>query len=123
MTLLVMALAGAIGAVARHALSVFAQQRSKSTFPVGTLTVNLVGSALAGLVAGAGGVDTLMSLASLGFLGGFTTFSTWVVETTRLAVFDGLRPRAVVNLLMTMAAGIALAAGGHGLAVALIGTG
>lgn len=120
MTFLAVALAGAIGAVARHALSVFAQQRADSRFPVGTFTVNLVGSALAGLVVGAGDIDTTVSLVSLGFLGGFTTFSTWVVETTRLAVFDGLRTRAVVNLLVTMAAGVTLAAGGYGLAVALI---
>lgn len=115
-----MALAGAIGAVVRHALSVFAQQRSNSTFPVGTLTVNLVGSALAGLLLGAVGIDTTASLIWFGFLGGFTTFSTWVVETTRLAVLDGLRTRAVVYLLVTMAVGLALAAGGYGLAVALI---
>jgi CrcB protein len=113
-TVLITILAGGLGAVGRYLLSGFVQEHSRSDFPVGTLTVNLAGALLLGTVAGIDHLQSAMSLAAAGFLGGFTTFSTWMVETTRLAG-PPIRSRAFLNLAFTLLAGIAFAAAGYSL--------
>jgi CrcB protein len=95
-------------------LSGSVQARLDTDFPIGTLAVNLFGAFLIGVVAG---IDSLQSTATqiaTGFLGGFTTFSTWMIETIRLGV-PALRSRALANLVITLAAGVALAAAGYSL--------
>lgn len=114
MTVLVTTLAGALGALCRYTLSGVVQERTQSTFPVGTLTVNLAGAFLLGLVAGIDNLESAATLAGAGFLGGFTTFSTWMIETIRLGI-PPLRSRAVVNLVVPLFAGVALAAIGYSL--------
>jgi CrcB protein len=112
--LLLAAVTGAAGAVCRYLLSGAVQSGSRSDFPIGTLTVNLTGALLIGLVAGVGDGST-GALAALGFLGGFTTFSTWMIETIRLGMVQ-LRLRAVLNLAVTLTLGIGLTAVGYSLA-------
>jgi len=112
--ILVATVAGALGAMCRYLASGTIQGRSRSDFPVGTLAVNLSGAFLIGLVAGATQLNSTASVAALGFLGGFTTFSTWMIETIRLGM-PALRARAVVNLTLTLGAGIALTAAGYSL--------
>ena len=59
--------------------------RRRSGFaPRGTLFVNLTGAFVAGLVTGADASSTVLLIAGTGFLGGYTTFSTWMVERTYL---------------------------------------
>jgi CrcB protein len=111
--LLETAVTGAAGAVCRYLLSGAAQNASRSGFPIGTLTVNLTGALLIGLVAGVGDGST-WAVVALGFLGGFTTFSTWMIETIRLGMVQ-LRLRAVVNLTVTLTLGIGLTALGYSL--------
>lgn len=107
MTMLTMSMAGALGAVCRYLVSGWVQQRTRSDFPAGTLTVNLVGAFGLGLIAGVGAFDSVRILALVGFLGGFTTFSTWMIETIRL----GARSRrALINLLLSLLGGMAAAA-------------
>ncbi|MEX2623597.1 MAG: CrcB family protein [Acidimicrobiia bacterium] len=107
------AIAGAAGALCRYLISGWTHRLSRSDFPVGTLTVNLTGSFLLGLVAGTNGLNATTSLAIVGFLGGYTTFSTWMIETIRLG-FPVLRStRAFANLFLALIAGIALAAAGY----------
>jgi CrcB protein len=55
-----------------------------------------------------------LSLAAIGFLGGFTTYSTWMIETIRLGM-PQLRPRAIVNLMATLILGIGLTMAGYSL--------
>jgi CrcB protein len=114
MTLLLATLAGAVGAVCRYLLSGWVQQQTRSDFPLGTLAVNLAGAFLLGLLAGADALRSAATLAGAGFLGGFTTFSTWMIETIRLGI-PPLRGRAVANLALTFLAGVALAAVGYSL--------
>jgi fluoride exporter len=114
MTFLVITLAGALGALCRYLISGAVQESSRSDFPVGTLAVNLTGAFLLGLVAGADGLQPGGSLAAAGFLGGFTTFSTWMIETIRLGM-PPIRSRALVNLVLPLLAGVALAAVGYSL--------
>jgi CrcB protein len=114
MTVLVGIFAGALGALCRYLLSGVVQERTRSDFPVGTLTVNLTGAFLLGTVAGVDHLQSTATLAAAGLLGGFTTFSTWMIETIRLGS-PPIRSRALTNLALTLLAGIALAAAGYSL--------
>ncbi|MGD2060059.1 MAG: CrcB family protein [Acidimicrobiia bacterium] len=107
MTLLLVSLAGSIGAVSRYFVSGWIQARSPWNFPVGTLTVNVLGSLALGLIVGTGAIDSAPVIAGVGFLGGFTTFSTWMVETARLG-----STRGFLNLSLMLLAGVAAAATG-----------
>lgn len=110
MTLLVASLAGALGAASRYLLSGWVQDRSRSDFPTGTLAVNATGSLLLGLLCGAGNMESALVLAGIGFLSGYTTFSTWMVETIRLGLVSN---RALANLFLTLVSGVILAALGY----------
>lgn len=87
MTVLVVLLAGAVGAWARYEVAGWVQARTFPTWPWGTAVVNLTGTALlAGIIAanqaGLAGPQ-LVTVAGTGFCGGLTTFSTWMVEAVR----------------------------------------
>lgn len=110
MTLLVASLAGAFGAVCRYLLSGWAQEGSTSGLPVGTLTVNILGALTLGIVVGVGSPESCLTLAVAGFCGGFTTFSTWTVETIRLGPRS---PRAILNLAVTLLGGLAAGFAGY----------
>ena len=69
--------AGSLGAYLRW-------QAARRLAPRGTLFVNLTGAFAAGVVAGAGVGTTALLIVGTGFLGGYTTFSTWMVERTYL---------------------------------------
>jgi CrcB protein len=89
MTLLYIAAGGAVGSVARYALSTVIQQRAAGPFPLGTLVVNVTGSFLLGLLMRYGLATPAFSpevraLLTVGFCGGYTTFSTFSYETARL---------------------------------------
>ena len=113
MTWLLIAAMGALGALARYGVSGVVQRRWQTTFPAGTLVVNLTGAFAAGLllgtVTGRSVPDLLLVAAGVGFLGGYTTFSTWMVETV-LAAESGGRSgvrRAAENLAVPLVAGVA----------------
>jgi fluoride exporter len=83
--LLFVMLGGALGAGARHLVGGVALARLGTGFPWGTLTVNLVGGLLMGLLAGwlarGGGSEASRLFFAVGVLGGFTTFSAFSLET------------------------------------------
>ena len=89
MTLLLVALAGGFGAVARLVLDGVVRGRTAGRSAAGTTVVNVTGSLLLGLVTGLAGAALLPPFWRLvlgtGVLGGYTTFSTAAVETVRLA--------------------------------------
>ena len=99
-------LLGGIGACARVLLggAVDRHARRAEYFPWGTLAVNLLGSFTLGLLAGAGLGDDAYALAATGFLGGFTTFSTWVVDARLLVGRAGPANLAVALVLGLLAA-------------------
>ena len=82
--LLLVAAGGAAGSVARHLVSVLAVTQFGAGFPWGTLGVNILGSAAIGVAAGLGLQGESRLLVVTGFLGGFTTFSAFSLETGRL---------------------------------------
>ncbi len=113
MTIVIVTLAGAAGAACRYWLSGLIQHRSGGVVPVGTMAVNLLGAFALGLIVGVGNADAVPTLASAGFLGGFTTFSTWMAETVRLGILPRVTGWAVANALGVPALGVALAAIGY----------
>lgn len=99
---------GALGALARFRVDQAVSARWPSDFPLGTLVVNLTGSLVLGILVGASVAGDVLLVCGTGFLGGYTTFSTWMVESERLAE-DGEVPLTWLNLLGSMALGLVTA--------------
>jgi CrcB protein len=121
--LLVMA-GAAVGAPVRYltdrAVMRQVQARTVGIFPWGTLTVNVAGCLLLGLVlevTASGGASGTRLVLGTGFCGALSTYSTFSYETLRLAE-EGSTALAVLNVLVSMAVGIAAAGAG-----ALLGQG
>ena len=116
MTVLLLALAGGLGAVARFVLDGIVTAARSWRYPVGTSAINLSGSFLLGLLAGlaAGRLlpDSALLVLGTGFLGGYTTFSTAAYETVRL-VEQQRWGAALLHGLGQVVAATALAALGY----------
>ena len=86
MHVLLVALGGAVGSVARYSVGFAAARWFGLGFPWGTLTVNIVGGLAMGVLAARVGPEqeNLRLLLGVGILGGFTTFSAFSLETVRL---------------------------------------
>jgi CrcB protein len=101
MTWLAVALGGALGASARYALDGVIRQRMGIAFPYGIFAVNVIGCLVAGLLAGAVVEERLVlspasrALLFTGILGGFTTFSTFGLDTHALARTGELSAAAI----------------------------
>lgn len=117
MTVLLVAAGGAAGATLRYLVDRGIQQRSGSDFPYGTLTVNVIGSALLGFLAGMALLDhdAVRAAVGVGLCGSLTTYSTFGYESLRLFT-ERVRLHAVVNIVGTLLAGFAAAGAGIGLA-------
>jgi CrcB protein len=114
-TLAFVALGSALGAPARYLLDGLIQSSHERIFPWGTWTINVTGCFALGLLVGVadhGGVDPrLLAAVGTGFLGAYTTFSTFTWETLRL-VEDGSLLAALLNVALSTVLGLAAAAGG-----------
>ncbi len=108
------ALLGGVGAIARFLLSDFVAARSEGWFPTGTLAVNLSGTALLGLLAGVGLHGDALTLLGGGLIGSYTTFSTWMLDSERLAEHHSDRALAI-NLAGSLLIGLAAVALGRAL--------
>ena len=109
-TPLAIALAGALGALARYRLDGWISRGAPTSFPWGTFAVNVTGSFLLGIafvtMTERFRPDPwLRSAVTIGFLGAYTTFSTLSLETYRL-VEDGAYGLALANALGSLAAGL-----------------
>lgn len=118
MPVLVVFLGGMIGAPLRYLTDKAIQGRHDSVFPLGTLTVNIMGSFILGALAAAtaahGLPPSVMLLLGTGLCGGLTTFSTFTFETVRL-LEDGSLAEAGLNALGSLLLGLAAAAAGYAL--------
>ncbi|NUP07617.1 MAG: fluoride efflux transporter CrcB [Polyangiaceae bacterium] len=97
---------GAAGSVCRYGVSVAIQRMFNTKMPIGTFVVNVVGSLLIGAAmsyfAQRGALDSRARIAvTVGFLGGFTTYSSFSFETWVLFE-EKLYARAAVNVLATV---------------------
>lgn len=106
------AVGGALGSLGRHGVSEWSRRRLGETFPYGTLFVNLAGSLVLGLVLGlalAGSLSKSSKAAvGIGFLGAFTTFSTFSCDTV-LLLERGKVSAAFGNIAANLIIGVAAA--------------
>jgi fluoride exporter len=101
-------LAGGVGAVLRFLVDGAVARRAGKSFPFGTLAVNISGAVLLGFV-GALALDRHAALiAGTAFVGSYTTFSTWMLETQRLGEERQVRT-AAANIVVSIVLGIAAA--------------
>jgi fluoride exporter len=118
--LTLIAISGAVGTLARYCLQGLVQIRAGTTFPYGTLLVNLTGCFLLGLI----GQFTLNRMVispdwraaiAIGFFGGYTTFSSFGWETAKM-LEDGEWARATAYVAASVVAGLLLSVAGIRLA-------
>jgi CrcB protein len=104
---------GAVGAACRFLVDRVAARRLGQALPWGTLTVNVAGSLVLGLLAGLGSAlpGWIGVLVGTGFCGALTTYSTFSYETVRLAAEETYgRLRALLYVTATLVAGLGAAA-------------
>jgi fluoride exporter len=118
MSLLAVVLAGAVGAGSRFVVDHAVTRLTARVMPLGTLVVNVTGSAAAGVLAGLAarhGLDETVRLAAgTGFLAAFTTYSTFAVETVRLV------ERHARTAVLNAVASLVLSAGTAGIGYAML---
>jgi CrcB protein len=108
--LVLVGVGGFFGAIARRIVDLWVSERADSAFPFGTLVVNLTGAFVLGLLfAWATERDVLpaeiRAPVMIGFIGAYTTFSTWMLESWRL-VEDGAWQLAALNIAGSVALGL-----------------
>ncbi|HXD33640.1 MAG TPA: fluoride efflux transporter CrcB [Pyrinomonadaceae bacterium] len=115
-------LAGLLGTVGRYGVGELVARRFGNSFPIGTLVVNTLGCFLAGslfyLLERDAVSDTLRAVVMIGFLGGFTTFSAYGLQTFNL-IRGGDIGLALLNVVGSNVAGLLMAWAGYSLAKAI----
>ena len=101
-------LIGGIGSVLRFLVDRTVARRVGRPFPFGTLTVNISGAALLGFLGGLALSREAALLAGTAFVGAYTTFSTWMLETQRLGE-ERQTWVAAANIVVSVVLGIAAA--------------
>jgi fluoride exporter len=109
---LIVGVGGFAGSIARFWVAAFVGQRMGTRFPYGTFLINVSGSFLVGFVMTVLTEKTSLSpnwryLIPIGFIGGYTTFSTFEYETLR-AMQDGQFTAGVLNVVLSVIVGFAM---------------
>ena len=102
LTILLVALGGAVGSVGRYLTGILFVGAFGLGFPLGTLVINVLGSFIIGLADVAAGGSAMRSLIIVGFCGGYTTFSSFSLQTLEL-IHGGHPVAASVNVLLSVA--------------------
>ncbi|MCS0673272.1 fluoride efflux transporter CrcB [Cytobacillus firmus] len=105
---LMVGMGGFIGAICRLWVSQVINKRIVSTFPAATLVINLIGSLLLGIMVGSGIEGSLFMLIGTGFMGAFTTFSTFKLEAIQLHM-DKRKKELILYNVLSYGGGILLA--------------
>ena len=106
MELLIVGIGGALGTMARYLLGRMVSAGTTTRFPVGTFLINLSGAFLLGIVINAGITGSPYLLLADGFLGAFTTFSTFLYEGFNL-IKDNRKLNAIIYVTGSIILGIA----------------
>lgn len=120
---LAVALGGALGSMARHWVNLAFVHQFERSVPYATAAVNMIGSLLIGFLAGMIAIDrvrlspTVRTFVFVGLIGGFTTFSSLMLDTLTLANGGNLTT-AVTNLIGQLAFGMTLVWAGYYAALA-----
>ncbi len=97
--------AGAVGTLLRFSVDGAVMRAFRRPFPLGTMVVNLSAALLLGLVVGFAASGRTQTIVGTGLLGGYSTFSTWMLETRQLYA-DRQPGWAVANLVVSVAGGL-----------------
>ena len=97
------------GAVFRFLLDGLVSRRLPSSLPLGTMVVNVSGAFALGVLDGSAASTHVLFVCGTGLVGAYTTFSTWMFETQRLTE-ERQGGRAVQNVVVSLAVGVAAAA-------------
>jgi len=102
--------AGAMGTGARYLVALWAAQRFGAGFPYGTFIVNVTGCFMIAAIMHLATVNawpaTVRAALTVGFLGGYTTYSSFNYETARL-LEEGAFATALLNVVLTICSGFA----------------
>lgn len=109
---IVLALAGGAGAVVRFLLDGVTDAILGRDYPLGTFIVNITGAAVLGLVTGIALTGDALTIVGTATVGSYTTFSTWMLESHRLAE-EGEPARAFANISLSLLLGLGAAALGR----------
>lgn len=112
MHLFLIALGGFLGANARYIIGQLAKKYIRGSIPIGTLFINAMGSFLLGMLAGKGISGDVYAFFGVGFMGAFTTFSTYKLELVQLWQSKE-KQASVLYFILSYVLGIALAALGY----------
>ncbi len=118
MTWVAVVLGGAVGTAARHAVNLATTRLMSTPVPWATAAVNMIGSLMIGILAGALAADRLSmspfarTFVFVGVLGGFTTFSSFMLDSLTL-VHTGVHLKAGFNLVGQLVLGLALVFSGY----------
>ena len=112
MNLVFIALGGFMGANARYIIGLFAKKYIKGSIPMGTLFINAMGSLLLGILVAKGISGNTYAFLGVGFMGAFTTFSTFKLELVQLWLSKEKRA-SVLYLFLSYVLGIGLATIGY----------
>jgi CrcB protein len=114
MELLFVGIGGALGALARFRLGKAIAQKSRSIYPVNTFIINISGAVLLGILTALNAGENIYALFGDGFLGAYTTFSTFMYEG--FSMFnDNEKKNAAVYIIATLILGIIGYITGYGL--------
>jgi len=105
-------LIGGTGSVLRFLVDGAVGSAAGRDFPFGTLVVNVSGAVILGLLTGLAFSHDAALLAGTAAVGSYTTFSTWMLETQRLAE-ERQRRKVLLNITMSLLLGVAAAAAGQ----------
>ena len=103
---------GALGAIGRFLLDSLIAEHAGRDFPYGTFTVNITGAVILGALTSSGLEGNLLLVAGTATIGSYSTFSTWMLESHRLAE-DKEYARSLLNLALSLIAGVGAAFLGH----------
>ncbi|MBS4199070.1 CrcB family protein [Bacillus sp. FJAT-49732] len=117
MTVIYVAIGGFLGAIARYSVSRFIHL-DHSRFPTPTFLVNIIGSFFLGLIIGTALPNGMNLFLGIGFLGSFTTYSTFMVENVKMILENKWKNMMIYTSLSYMI-GIAFAFGGLMLGLSL----
>ncbi|WP_099221551.1 fluoride efflux transporter CrcB [Listeria costaricensis] len=112
MSFLLVGLGAAFGGMTRYGLSTFIKGKWPTNFPVATFFINLTGSFLLAFLISSGASETWQLLLGTGFMGGYTTFSTFQVENIELHL---KKKTAVMSSYLLLSFGLGLGCAALGL--------
>lgn len=108
--IILLGVAGALGALSRYALGGIVERGTGTSFPYGTLVINVLGCLIIGYFMQFALTTNVISpdirlMVTIGFLGAFTTFSTFSYETTKL-LEEGQNVSVILNIAMNVGLGL-----------------